>query len=104
MSDRPQYSTKRDANQAEIRAGLEHLGFVVFDVSQLAHLGCDLLVVGYHGEVYRPMVLMVEVKTENGTLTDREREVRDLLFYKMGEQSPWIEARDVMDVLEWFSR
>jgi hypothetical protein len=99
---RPTYATKRDANQAEIKQGLEQLGFLVLDVSQLAHLGFDLLVCGYRIDIDAAVWLAVEVKTPDGRLTDREREVQVDMAYKFRDESPLIVARDVSDVLDWF--
>jgi hypothetical protein len=104
VEGRPQYATRRDANQAEIKAGLELLGFVVFDVSQLAALGFDLLVCGYHGKMYRPTWLAVEVKTAEGVLTTREEEVQAEMIRRFGLQAPITVARTVEDVVSWFGR
>lgn len=101
---RPQYATRRDANQAEITRGLEELGFTVLDVSQLAHLGFDLLVCGYHNDYHLPIWLAVEVKTPAGKLTERERQVQVEMAYKFREASPLIVARDVDDVLRFYAR
>jgi len=99
---RPKY-TKADANQSELADALRQLGFVVFDVHDLAHLGCDLLVIGMHRRWLLPMVLMVEVKAEGGTLTDGEKAVRDELRERYGDDAPWIVARKAEDVLDWFN-
>ena len=99
---RPRYSTSRDANQSEIVAALEALGFWVLDVSPYASLGCDLLVCGYHRKAYRPVLLMVEVKTEGGELTEREAEVRGDLAREFGLDAPYCVARCVEDVLSEF--
>jgi hypothetical protein len=100
---RPHYGTQRDANQADIKGGLEQLGFVALDVSQLAPLGFDLLVCGWHGLRRRVEWLAVEVKTEGGTLTRREKE----FFADMRQRfddPPIIVARDLMDILSWYAR
>jgi len=99
---RPRHATSRDANQAEIVAGLEALGFYVLDVSPYAPIGCDLLVCGYHRKAYRPVLLMVEVKTEGGELTEREAEVRGDLAREFGLDAPYVVARCLEDVLEEF--
>jgi hypothetical protein len=104
MTGRPQYGTRRDANQAAITSGLEELGFVVLDVSQLAHLGFDILVCGYHGDYHLPLWLAVEVKTAEGKLTDRERKVQMEMAYKFRRETPLIVARDIDDVLRWYAR
>jgi hypothetical protein len=100
---RPQYATRRDANQAEIVDGLERLGYLVLDVSQLAHLGFDLLVCGWHQERYSVAWLAVEVKAEDGTLTEREREFFDEMT-RFGEDVPALVAHNLEDVLNWFGR
>jgi len=98
---RPKH-TKADEAQSSIVDALRQLGFVVFDVHDLAHLGCDLLVVGMHRRWLLPMALMVEVKAEGGTLTDGEREVRDELRERYGDDAPWIVARKAEDVVDWY--
>jgi hypothetical protein len=100
---RPHYATRRDANQGELKAGLEHLGFVVLDVSQLAHLGFDLLVCGWHGGLRQTVWLAVEVKTEDGRLTKREAQFIDDMQRRFREP-PLLVARDVIEVLKWFMR
>jgi len=102
MEGRPQYGTRRDANQAEICEDLRRLGFAVFDVSGQADLGFDLLVCGYHRGAYRPVGLAVEVKTACGRLTRREREVREDLVGRFGEGAPIMVARMTEDVVGWF--
>lgn len=98
---RPKW-TKPDANQSAITADLRQLGFMALDCHDLAHLGCDLLVVGMHRRWLLPMVLMVEVKGDSGRLTDGEREMRDELRDRYGDDAPWIVAYAAEDVLEWF--
>jgi len=69
LTPRPKHP-KPDANQADIIAGLETLGFVVWNTSPLGGQVLDLVVFG------RGMALPVEVKQPGleGDLTDAERE------------------------------
>ena len=101
---RPKYATRRDENQAGIVVALRHLGFIALDVSQLAPLGFDLLVCGYHGAHHLPMWLAVEVKTEDGELTERESEFQAEMVYKFDQEAPVLVARGVTDILDWYSR
>jgi len=98
---RPHYGARTDANQPEIVRGLRALGFFVLDVSSLAHVGFDLLVLGMHRRWLLPMLLAVEVKMPGGKLTEREAEVK-AEFGRYGERAPWVKAESVEDVLEWF--
>lgn len=99
---RPRYA-KKDANQSEIVADLEKLGLLVFDVSHLAHLGCDLIVVGFHRRWLRPIPLLVEVKSsKDAELTKREAEVQAEMQYRFKDEAPYIVAYSAEDVARWY--
>jgi len=99
---RPRHA-RPDQNQSQIIEELESLGFVVFNVSQLAHLGYDLVVVGFHRRWLLPIPLLVEVKTDGGELTDREAEVQAEMQYRFKSEAPIITAYRAEDVLDWFN-
>lgn len=89
---------KVDLNHAEIRDGLRQLGFSVLDLSRVGH-GCpDLLVGGLHIHLNMYCLILVEVKQEKGKLTPEEE-----TFFEEWKDYPRIIARDIEDVLEWFS-
>lgn len=96
---RPHWSTRRDANQADIVAALRQLGFCVLDVSPLGGEILDLFVCGYHAVRKRWEWLHVEVKTATGELTAGEQ-----AFLDKWPQCPAIVARRLGDILEWFTR
>lgn len=98
---RPKYP-KPDSNQRDFFEVLEPLGYVVDDVSKLAHLGFDLLVTGQHRRWMLPIPLMVEVKAPGGTLTKTEEERAAEMEYKFGDDAPYIVAYEPDDVLRWF--
>jgi len=58
---------RRDANHAQIVKAYRDLGCTVFDLADAA-LGCPDLLVGFAGKT-----CLVEVKTEEGTLTPKQR-------------------------------
>ncbi len=95
---RPQYRTRRDANQATITADLVQLGFEVWDISTLPDAQCpgDILVRGWHHvlrcKVYQPF----EVKTIGGRLSKRQRE--------LAESGAVPVARQAEDVVGWYTR
>jgi len=97
---RPHYRTKRDANQAEIKADLEQLGFLVFDISTLPDSHCpgDLLVRGWHGCIELWIWQPFEIKVPGGRLTKRQREFQE----QYPSAVPVIERAE--DVLEWYMR
>ena len=68
----PRYAAKVDANHAEIVAALRTAGFYVCDTSRLGNGFPDLLCVNKQG-----LVVLLEVKTDGGTLTNKEREFHD---------------------------
>jgi hypothetical protein len=98
---RPRHA-KRDQNQGQIVDELRSLGFYVLDVSQLAHLGFDLLVKGHHRKRLCPAWLAVEVKAEGGALTEREEEVAAELQMRYGDEAAYKVAYCAEDVAEWF--
>ena len=86
----PHYAAKTDANHADIRDGLRKLGFAVWDCARHGGGFPDLLV--QRGDV----VKFVEVKSEGGKLTPKERDFKDLFRQHV------IIARDIQDVLDAF--
>jgi len=48
------------------------------------------------------MLLMVEIKTDSGVMTEREAEVWAETRHIGGDDAPYVVARCVEDVLEWF--
>jgi len=102
MSSRPKYAVKPDANQSDIIEELESLGFYVLNVSSLASCGFDLLVMGYNRHTYRPEWLAVEVKSEGGKLTERERKVQVSLMGMFGDEAPIVTAHETEDILDWY--
>jgi len=93
---------KPDANQRQMIDALEALGFIVDDVSALAHLGYDLLVTGVDRRDNVVKTLKVEVKAEGGELTEREKEVYKAHWMRWGFDAPYVVARCVEDALDWF--
>jgi hypothetical protein len=95
---RPQYRTRRDANQPALVFGLEQLGFQVYDISTLPDKQCpgDILVYGWHGALEQWTWQPFEVKTRTGRLSKRQRE--------LAEADAVPVARRVEDVLDWYSR
>lgn len=95
---RPHYFTKRDANQADIAEDLRRLGFRVVDTSPLGGKVLDLFVCGYKPSIQDWAWLHVEVKTDEGSLTDGEK-----AFFEECPQCPAIVAQVTEDVLEWYT-
>ena len=101
MTDsRPQYRTRRDANQANLKADLHALGFLVFDISTLPDAQCpgDLLVYGWHGYWQLWTWQVFEVKVPGGRLTKAQREFQE----QHADAMPVITRAE--DVLKWYSR
>lgn len=98
---RPRYP-KPDANQGAMANDLRSLGFYVLDCSQLARLGFDLLVCGFHRRWLLPMWCAVEVKDDGGELTEREAEVQAEMQSQFRDDAPVITAFETEDVLDWF--
>lgn len=102
MNRRPRHP-RPDANQARIAADLRAAGYAVVDVSSLAEVGFDLLVLGLRRGV--PVWLAVECKTEGGRLTPRETEVYHAVLQAAGWyrlSAPYVVAYTAEDVTEWF--
>ncbi|HUW32682.1 MAG TPA: hypothetical protein VM223_13810 [Planctomycetota bacterium] len=97
---RPRYRTKRDTNQATIKAELEQLGFLVFDISTMPDSQCpgDLIVRGWHGYhelwIWQPF----EVKVPGGRLTKQQREFQE----QHPDAVPVVQQAE--DVVEWYMR
>jgi len=62
----PRYASRADGNQAEIVAALRRAGASVTSLHRVGQ-GCPDLLVGYRGITY-----LMEVKTDNGKLTEPE--------------------------------
>ena len=97
---RPQYRTRRDANQTRLKADLERLGFLAFDISTLPDAQCpgDLLVYGWHGFLGRWIWQVFEIKAPGGRLTKAQREFQE----QHADAVPVITRAE--NVLEWYSR
>jgi hypothetical protein len=91
-------AAKVDANHARIRADLRALGFDVLDTFRLGDGAPDMVVAGFHREYGHQCAVLVEIKTETGTLTDDEKEYH-ATFANPGAL---IVARDAEDILFWF--
>lgn len=89
MSYRPR-RTKPDQNQSQIVRELRARGFDVDIV-------CDLPGM-YDLVVSKSVSVRVEVKSENGELTDTEREYMN----SQNHLNSYIIARSTADVLKWF--
>lgn len=96
---RPHYGAKVDANQKQIVAELERLGFYVLDTSPLGGQVLDIFVAGWHGISRRWEWLHVEIKGPRGKLTEGEAR-----FFERCPECPAIVARSAEDILEWFMR
>lgn len=73
MARRPRYRAHPDANQPQIVSDLEALGFLVLNVSRWMATP-DLFVWGYHLDTDFGYWTAWEVKTEDGSFTDTQRE------------------------------
>jgi len=103
VTNRPRRNSHRDANQQDIVDGLRRCGYEVIDVS--AFIGeFDLLVFGPelvdYGKfsAYNDVWKAIEIKTDTGELTDKERTFQ--------EEHPGAvtTARTVEGVLSCFGR
>ena len=70
---RPRYSAQPDANQPIIVAALQAVQVFVWDISPWCPWA-DLLCWGYHVVEDRMMLRLIEVKTEDGELTAKQRD------------------------------
>jgi len=68
MSNKPRYATQRDANQAEITAGLRACGHHVWDASPYFETP-DIFTWGYNARLGLWLIRGVEIKTDEGDLT-----------------------------------
>lgn len=93
-------ASKVDTNQPAIVRALRQLGARVQILSNVGHGFPDLLVTDHNHNTGRIEALLVEVKTEKGTLTPDEKE----FFANYPEGGPLIIARSEDDVLRWFGR
>jgi len=87
---------KPDANQADIIRDLRDCGLIVHDVSSLGGDCLDLFV----GDPASYSWLQIEVKTDEGKLTPRERAYIAVHLPKV----PILIAREAEDVLRAFGR
>lgn len=63
---------KRDANQRDIKAALESIGVRVWDSADARRGFPDLVCGGIHRQTMQSQIILIEVKSENGTLTPDE--------------------------------
>ena len=104
MSQRPK-RTKPDLNQNEIVTDLRKLGFDVYDTHDLDEddivvFGKKIVRDGIHDWIAIPVYcgVGVEIKSENGKLSDTQRErIRN-------GNGARIEARCTEDILAWFGK
>jgi hypothetical protein len=94
----PKFAARADANQPELVAAWREMGYLVFHTHTLGRGFPDVLVCGWHWELDHWALLWVEIKSEGGRLTPRERE----FFASLPEGAPVTVARDVWDVPAWF--
>jgi len=88
---------KVDANQTEIVIRLRKVGFKVFPTHRVGGGFPDLVVGGYHRLYGIPYLVLVEVKSDGGKLTEQEEE-----FFTTFHGMPIIVARRPSDVAEAF--
>lgn len=94
----PRYAARVDANQPEVTKTLRGAGFHVNLLHFVGKGHPDMVVTGYHRGLDTVAALYVELKTDDGTLTDDEARWHD--EYPAG--GPLIVARSADDVLRWF--
>ena len=98
MTNRPRHP-KPDGNQSTIVSELRANGFVVHDVSSLGGDALDLFVGGYNQHSDINEWTQVEVKTDDGVLTEGEaRYIESVGLTGL----PVIVARCAEDVLKWY--
>lgn len=96
----PRRAAKVDANQPSMFTELRSAGFHVMPMHTLGEGRPDALVTGYSLRLDCVAALLVEIKTENGTLTGPEKK----FFREYPEGGPLIIARSADDILQWFGR
>ena len=102
---RPKYP-KTDKNQAQIVEELRSLGFDVDIVSDLPGLYDIVVSGGRSAYVYGnqwvhdvPASVRVEIKSEDGLLTDTEIEY----YMKQNHKKSYLVAYSTKDILQWFN-
>lgn len=95
--------SKTDANQQAIIDTLRNLGFFVQDLHKVGRNFPDILVMGQKLPEGKTTALLVEIKTENGKLSEGQK----VWFFDLKGKfpdAPAIVARDFQEILEWFGR
>jgi hypothetical protein len=93
-------ASRIDTNQPRMVRRLRELGFHITLLSQLGKGVPDVLVTAYSNRTERVEALLVEIKTDKGTLTEDERQWHE----SYPEGGPLLVARSEDDVLHWFGR
>jgi hypothetical protein len=93
-------ASRIDTNQPRMVRRLRELGFHIVHLHMLGRGVPDVLVSAYSNRTERVEALLVEIKTDKGTLTDDERTWHE----SYPEGGPLIVARNEDDVLHWFGR
>ena len=101
MTNRPRHP-KPDGNQSTIVSELRANGFDVDDVSSLGGTVLDLIVLGYHVLLSRPVMSKWEIKPRDGKLTRLERDYLSVIAEKFGPDVPVRLGRSTEDVLRWY--
>lgn len=89
----PKYRARKDLNHKEIREGLEQVGFLVIDSSNLGGF-VDLVI--KHPARPEIGVKLLEIKSKRGKLSEDQRKLKEEW------QESIIETRDILDVLAVF--
>lgn len=91
---------KTDLNQQEVVGTLRKLGYHVWLTHRLGQGSPDMVVTGYHHRLDETMVLLVELKTATGKLTEDEKQWHGLY----PDDGPLIVARSAQDIVDWFEQ
>jgi hypothetical protein len=101
-------AAKVDKNQSEVVAELRQRGYHVTHLHQLGQGVPDLLVASYCLRYDAVVLLLVELKTEDGDLTPAEENWHEefVNHFPSGphrqEELPLIVARSAQEIAEWF--
>jgi hypothetical protein len=93
----PQYAAKADSNQAEIVEELRARGYKVTHTHTLGGGRPDIMVGGFSYIFDAFMLLWVEIKADDGKLTEAEAK-----FFDDWSDYPVIEVRSAREIVEWF--
>lgn len=90
------YRRRTDKNQAPLMDILRELGFAVQDIHEVGG-GCPDMFVGGNHRHKGPFIVVIEVKTKDGSLTPDEED-----FFGRWYGLPAIVATKPSEILEWF--